>query len=164
MSSNKGSSYSEPRTASTRRGPERFWDTTVAHDLAFLLARANALSLARMHAEIEPHGLKARSYSILSLAAAGMLPSQRELSEFLRLDPSQIVTLIDDLEQRGLVIRESDPRDRRANVVVATEEGHKLAEESRIAVMNSEAEWFSALPEEDQISLRRILGVLAAAR
>ena len=95
-------------------------------DLSFLLARANALSLAAGNAALAEHGLRVRSYSVLALAASSARPSQRELAEFLRLDPSQVVALVDDLQLRGLVVREPDPRDRRANVVVATAEGREL--------------------------------------
>lgn len=95
-------------------------------DLSFLLARANALSLSAGNAALAEHGLRVRSYSVLALAAGGARPSQRELAEFLRLDPSQVVALVDDLQSRSLVTREPDPRDRRANVVVATAQGREL--------------------------------------
>ena len=74
-----------------------------ADDLSFLLARANALSLAAGNAALAQHGLRVRSYSVLALAAGDARPSQRELAEFLRLDPSQVVALVDDLQARGLV-------------------------------------------------------------
>ncbi len=95
-------------------------------DLSFLLARANALSLAAGNAALSEHGLRVRSYSVLALAAGATRPSQRELAELLRLDPSQVVALVDELQARGLVVREPDPADRRANVVVATERGRAV--------------------------------------
>ena len=70
-------------------------------DLSFLLARANALSLAAGNAALGAYGLRVRSYSVLALAAGGRRPSQRELAELLRLDPSQVVALVDDLQARG---------------------------------------------------------------
>ena len=95
-------------------------------DVSFLLARANALSLAAGNAALGADGLRVRSYSVLALAAGGRRPSQRELAELLRLDPSQVVALVDDLQSRGLVIRRPDPSDRRANVVIATDEGRAV--------------------------------------
>lgn len=142
-------------------GVDRLWQTPVGHDLAFLLARANALSLSRMHDALERFDLKTRSYSVLAIAASDARPSQRELSEFLRLDPSQIVSLIDQLERAGLVRREPDPRDRRANVVVATGDGRALAEEARQTVIDSDRQWFSVLPEDDRQRLHSLLRTLA---
>ncbi|WP_449279458.1 MarR family winged helix-turn-helix transcriptional regulator [Leucobacter sp. GX0328] len=128
---------------------DRLWDTQVGKDPAFLLARANALSLARMHDVLAEFGLQARSYSLLAIAAADARPSQRELSEFLRLDPSQIVALIDQLERRELVRREPDPNDRRAKVVIATDAGRELADRARSRVVESDQGWFAQLPSAD---------------
>ena len=144
-------------------GGDRLWVTPIGLDPAFLLARANALSLTRMYVALGSVGLKARSYSLLGIAASDARPTQRELSEFLQLDPSQIVSLIDDLEQRDLVRREPDPRDRRAKVVVATEAGRVLAESARKTVVASDEAWFSLIPEEDRERFFEILRSLATA-
>lgn len=145
-------------------GSDRLWSITpIGLDPAFLLARANALSISRMHTALATLGLKARPYSLLAIAAADARPTQRELSEFLQLDPSQIVSLIDELEKRGLVRREPDPRDRRAKVVVATDEGRALAEQARATVVESDSNWFSRIPEADQQRFFEILRDLATA-
>src|SRR5690606_31144169 len=97
---------------------------------SFLLARANARSLALGNAALVGLGLRVRSYSVLALVGGDERPSQRELATFLSLDPSQVVALVDDLEARGLVERVADPRDRRANVVRATPQGSLVAAEA----------------------------------
>ena len=144
-------------------GVDRLWDSRVGGDLAFLLARANAISLTRVNTALAPFGLKVRSYTVLSLAAEGGRPSQRDLSEFLRLDPSQIVALVDQLESDGLVCREPDPADRRANVVVATEEGRERHHRARAAVRIAEQEVFAAFSAEDLGKLTTLLRPLANA-
>ncbi|WP_328345937.1 MarR family winged helix-turn-helix transcriptional regulator [Micromonospora sp. NBC_00421] len=123
-----------PAERSRSTGRDRLRDSVLAGDLSFLLARANALALAAANAALAEHGLKARSYSVLALAADDVRPTQRELAEFLRLDPSQVVALIDGLEQRHLVERHADPADRRANVLVATEAGRALFVRAQDAV------------------------------
>ncbi len=114
-------------------GADRLRTSALADDVNFLLARANALSLASGNAALAEHGLRVRSYSVLALAAGDARPSQRELAAFLRLDPSQVVALVDELQARGLVRRESDPADRRANVVVVTPEGRAHFERAQVA-------------------------------
>lgn len=154
-----------PSSPAVRQGDgnDRLWSTSVGEDTAFLLARANAITLAAANAAVGGFGLKVRSYSVLALAVSGERPNQRELSEFLRLDPSQIVALIDELEKRGLVRREPDVNDRRVNVVVATDEGREVYEGARAATERAEAECFSALDDEDRDRLKAILRTLAAA-
>lgn len=142
-------------------GAERLADTAVAGDLAFLLARANAVSIAAANAALAEHGLKVRQYSVLALAADQSRPSQRELAEFLRLDPSQIVALIDELEARGFVVREPDPTDRRAKVVAATAAGRRMYAKARRTVVASEVECFGVLNDQERCVLTDLLRRLA---
>ena len=126
-------------------------------DLSFLLARANALSIAAANAALADLGLRVRSYSVLSLAAEPSPPSQREIAEFLRLDPSQVVALVDDLQKAGLVTREPDPRDRRANVIAATPAGRTLLARARESVLRAEHELHSELTETERATLSALL-------
>jgi len=124
---------------------------------SFLLARANARSLALGNAALAPLGLKVRSYSVLALAAEDERPSQRDLASFLRLDPSQVVSLVDDLETRGLVERVPDPGDRRANAVVATPAGMRLAAEARAVLSDADRFVFEGLDEDERAALATLL-------
>jgi DNA-binding MarR family transcriptional regulator len=130
-------------------------------DLSFLLARANALSLAAGNAALAEHGLRVRSYSVLSLAAGEPRTSQRELSEMLRLDPSQVVALVDDLQARGLVERTPDPSDRRANVVVATAAGTNLQLRAADAVGAAERSLHAQLSDDERMLLADLLRRIA---
>jgi DNA-binding MarR family transcriptional regulator len=140
---------------------DRAWiESDLSQDLSFLLARSNALSLATGTEALRPFGLKVRSYPVLSLACEGRRPSQREIADFLRLDPSQVVALVDDLEVRGLVERRTDSRDRRSKVVAATAQGRRVYAEAREAMAAAEEAPFSVLsaPEREALAgyLRRL--------
>lgn len=132
-------------------------------DLSFLLARANALSLAAGNAALSVYGLKARSYSVLALSAGDARPSQRDLAAYLRLDPSQVVALVDDLQSRGLVERQPDPADRRANVVVATDAGRKLFAQAAEGARTAELGIHAGLSEAERDQLTALLRRLAFA-
>ncbi|RIV40580.1 MarR family winged helix-turn-helix transcriptional regulator [Micromonospora radicis] len=142
-------------------GRDRLRDSVLAGDLSFLLARANALTLAAANAALAEHGLKARSYSVLALAADDVRPTQRELAEFLRLDPSQVVALIDGLEKRQLVERRTDPADRRANVLVATDAGRALFARAQSSARAVELGLLAAVTPEDHERLAELLRLLA---
>jgi DNA-binding MarR family transcriptional regulator len=135
--------------------------SALSDDLSFLLARANAISLAAGNAALAAHGLKARSYSVLLLTTDESRPSQRELAEFLRLDPSQVVSLVDDLQSRGLVERRPDPADRRANVVVATDAGRQVAAAARETARRAEEQVHGQLTRDERQTLTELLRVLA---
>lgn len=126
-------------------------------DLSFLIARANALSIAAGNAALSDLGLKVRSYSVLALAAGSPPPSQREIAEFLRLDPSQVVALVDELQRAGLVTREPDPRDRRANVIRVTASGEELLVDARRALVRAERGLHAGLDAAERATLADLL-------
>ncbi|WP_125133093.1 MarR family winged helix-turn-helix transcriptional regulator [Microbacterium sp. 10M-3C3] len=130
---------------------------SLVDDVSFLLARANALALAAGNAALAEHGLKARSYSVLVLSLAADAPTQRDLAEFLRLDPSQVVALVDGLETRGLVERRADPSDRRVKVVVATPAGRALAARAHVSAGEAEERAHAALSADERETLRDLL-------
>ncbi len=135
--------------------------SALADDVSFLLARANAIALAAGNAALAAHGLKARSYSVLVLASGDARPSQRDLAEFLRLDPSQVVSLVDELQSRHLVERQPDPSDRRANVVVATDAGRELVAAAREAARLAEERVHAELSADEREVLTDLLRRLA---
>ncbi|NKX54666.1 MarR family winged helix-turn-helix transcriptional regulator [Arthrobacter mobilis] len=138
-------------------GIERLEATELAAEIEFLTARARSLGSGRANRMLADLDLKVRSYSVLSLACSGENPSQRELADFLSLDPSQIVSLVDQLEKRGAVTREADPRDRRSKVITATAAGRRLYQEASAVVRESEARSLRALDEAERETLRGLL-------
>lgn len=156
MTGHSGGARGDSASAAMRRGGSPLDD-----DVSFLLARANALSLGAGNAALAEYGLRVRSYSVLALAVGDARPSQRDLAEYLRLDPSQVVSLVDELQRRGFVRREPDPGDRRANVVVATPEGEACFEQARVAVRDGEQRLHAGLSDADRVRLSELLQRLA---
>ncbi len=103
---------------------------SISQDLGFLLAKLHAAGSVLNNRALAEFDLKERSYSVLILANSGLEPTQREMADFLSLDPSQIVALVDELEKRGLVARAPGKQDRRAKTVTATAKGGKLLEQA----------------------------------
>ena len=143
--------------AQPHTGIERLQDTELAAEIEFLTARARSLGSGRANQLLADLDLKVRSYSVLSLACSGENPSQRELADFLSLDPSQIVSLVDQLEKRGAVAREADPRDRRSKVIVATAAGRRLYRAAAAIVRESEAQSMRRLSTAERDTLRSLL-------
>lgn len=107
-------------------------------DIHLLLARANAKSVVGANRVLDPLGLRVRPYSVLALAAGDEPLSQRDLAARLSLDPSQVVSLVDDLEQRGLVTRAPRPTDRRINVLSITAAGRELLRSAELALEDAD--------------------------
>jgi DNA-binding MarR family transcriptional regulator len=90
---------------------------------------------------------------------AGM--SQQQLATLLGLHPSRLVSLVDDLETRGLAERRESPDDRRTHALALTEEGKKaLAEAFRIAAKHQD-ELCAALDAKEREQLATLLEKIA---
>lgn len=51
--------------------------------------------------------------------------SQRRLADFFGIDTTNMMVICDSLEKKGLIRRGSNPKDRRENLIVRTEQGKK---------------------------------------
>lgn len=130
---------------------------SISQDLGFLLAKLHAVGSVLNNRALAEFDLKERSYSVLILANSGLEPTQRELADFLSLDPSQIVALVDELEKRGLVARAPGKLDRRAKTVTATTKGGKLLQRASDAARRAEEEVLEGLPAEESAQLKALL-------
>jgi DNA-binding MarR family transcriptional regulator len=135
----------------------RLATSAIADDIGLLLAKVRAAGSVLNNRTLADFGLRERSYSVLRLACSGLEPTQRELADFLSLDPSQIVALIDELEGQGLVAREQGRTDRRQKIVLATPAGERLHAQAEAALKSCESEQFAALSAAEVASLRALL-------
>ncbi|UNK46243.1 MarR family winged helix-turn-helix transcriptional regulator [Arthrobacter sulfonylureivorans] len=142
-------------------GLERLYTTDLASEIEFLTARARSLGSGRANNMLAELDLKVRSYSVLSLACSGQNPSQRELADFLSLDPSQIVALVDQLEKRGAVTREADPRDRRSKVIAPTAAGRRLFKRAEAIIRQASDQSLAQLNDQERETLRDLLRRIA---
>ena len=134
----------EPRPPAEGSGSGRdVFPPSMRDRVPFLLYRAaeQSHSLANdMLARIE---LNARQVGILTLVIEREPMTQKALGDMLRIDRTTMVALIDDLERKGLVIRQRHPRDRRAFLVWPTEPGREVKVEA-IAILDEQQRRFLA--------------------
>jgi DNA-binding MarR family transcriptional regulator len=99
---------------------------SVDSEITWLLHRAAQRMRGATGESAEKHGLSMRDYIVLS--ALGKAPglTQAVLGKSLGLDKTTLMSQLDRLESRNLVVRHADPRDRRLRIPVITEEGEAL--------------------------------------
>ena len=132
----------------------------LSNDPVFMLIRAGAVGRARGNEVLSDLGLRTRDYSVLATAATRVV-TQKELADFLMLNPSQVVALVDGLEKRGLVKRSPSPRDRRAKLVTATAKGQKVFAEARGRLLQTHEVMFAPLTAQEREVVLRVLPALA---
>ena len=131
------------------------------HSLALLehLARAG-----RRAAEgfLEPSGLRPRHVVALTLLDDHGPAGQQGLAEALSLDPSNVVGLLNELEERGLITRRRDPADRRRHIVEVSSDGRRQLRSIQRLLARVEDDVLHALSPDERATLHGLL-VRAAA-
>src|SRR5918995_82384 len=89
--------------------------------VAFLLSQLGYHSSRRWKARLAPLGLDPRQVMVLRRLTADEGPSQQALGDALQIPPSRMVALVDALEQRGLLLRQPSPTDRRVRTLHLTQ-------------------------------------------
>ncbi|SHG78073.1 DNA-binding transcriptional regulator, MarR family [Jatrophihabitans endophyticus] len=79
------------------------------------------------------------------------------LADLLGIAARSATEVVDALEERGLVERTPDPSDRRATLVVPTDEGRELMLRIREARLAETDELFARLSAQDRAELTRML-------
>ncbi len=126
----------------------------------FLLGRAARLCRDYFDALTEPLGIHGRHFSVLAVLGEEKPLSQVEMSERLGIDRNTMVLLLDDLEERGLVTRRRDPRDRRAHRVSLTDAGRDVLVQSTALARRTNDEVFAPLSPDERIHLHVLLSRL----
>jgi DNA-binding MarR family transcriptional regulator len=127
----------------------------------FLLKRLGFTVKERSMKAYEETGLHPYHHGILTVLGERSLDTQGAIADALGYDRGQLVGLLDDLEERGLVERQRDPSDRRRHIVRITPDGEKMLRRLRALSRQIEDEFLSPLSDEERGDLHALLYRLA---
>lgn len=129
----------------------------VLSSAGYLLLKAGTQFHAVIDEALGAVDLTGRQFLVLTFAGGNEPLSQLELSRRLHLDPTIVVGLLDELEERGLVSRTRDPADRRRHRIELTGPGRKAQARAAKAVAAAELEFLAPLSAADRKELRGLL-------
>lgn len=108
-------------------------------------------------AAYEPSGLHPYHHAVLAVLDEGSRETQGAIADALGYDKGQLVGLLDELEEAGLVERKRDPVDRRRHVVRMTADGRKTLARLRRISAQLEDEFLASLDAGERQELHRLL-------
>jgi MarR family transcriptional regulator for hemolysin len=137
-------------------------DTEVAEFAGQLFFRLWRASHTRIAEALESVGLTPPLFALLNVLRAREGAIQQELGAAMGIDPSTMVSLIDELETSGLAKRRPRPTDRRAREVAITPKGRRALARARRLATNVDDEVLHGLTAAERRQLltllRRALG------
>jgi DNA-binding MarR family transcriptional regulator len=108
-------------------------------------------------ASLSPGDLRPRHLIALKMLSERGAVSQQALGDLLGLDPSNVVSLLNDLEDRGLTTRRRDPADRRRHIVELSSAGEAELDTAYQSLGLIEDELLGALSTDERIALYELL-------
>jgi DNA-binding MarR family transcriptional regulator len=119
--------------ASTSPGIAQQWPT-------LLMIKLGRITAHRFTEALEPFGIRPRHVAaLIELRDRGEV-TQQSLCGQLHLDPTNLVAILNELEQRGYATRRRDPEDRRRHLVEVSKKGVAVIEKVSAVMDGVEAD------------------------
>ena len=131
---------------------------------AFLLVQLGSAVARQFGDRLAPLGVEPRHVGMLTRLAANEGRSQQAIGELIGLNPTQMVFLVDELEERGFVERRRNPADRRSYGLFLTSAGRDMLARVREIAHAHQAALGSDLSPAEQEQLTSLLRRLAATQ
>jgi DNA-binding MarR family transcriptional regulator len=123
----------------------------------FLISRIGIVARKRFTQRLESLGLSVRMWGVLNVLDAEGALTQQALGRCVGVDPSSMVSTIDELEAKGLVERRRHPTDRRAHAMHLTEEGLRVLARGRELAAGAQEELLAPLSAQERDALHAML-------
>lgn len=131
-------------------------------DLAAMIAPLERALIAAELPVLRAHGLTMWGYTVLSALDGQPVRTQATLARAIGADKTRIIGVLDGLQRQGLIEREPDATDRRANLVSITAEGRRLRATAQADIQRNEERVLAQLSAGDRGGFLRALQFLSS--
>ena len=131
--------------------------------LLFLLAAASASASAGFHAIARQHGLRVPEWRVLACLHDRDGQMVTRLAALALMEQSAMTRVVERMEERGLVTRQGDTRDRRRVRVFLAPSGRALLDPLLARAREQEAQVLACLPPTQRHALKPMLASLLDA-
>src|SRR2546421_7410394 len=122
-----------------------------------LMIKLGRITMHRDTEALEPFGIRPRHVAaLIELRDRGEL-TQQSLCGQLHLDPTNLVAILNELEERGFATRRRDPEDRRRHLVEVSKKGIALIEKVSEVMDGVEADLLDDLEPAEREQLEGLL-------
>jgi DNA-binding MarR family transcriptional regulator len=127
------------------------------------IRRLQQIAVAIFLQETEGTGITPVQYAALQTVANTPGIDQRTLAGSIGFDTSTIAGVVDRLEARALMQRNTSPDDRRVRQLTLTDEGHRLLAQALPGMQRAQARMLAPLLAADRAEFMRMLRTLVEA-
>jgi DNA-binding MarR family transcriptional regulator len=136
--------------ASAPPGIAKRWPT-------LLMIKLGRITMHRFTEALEPYGIRPRHVAALIELRDGGEITQQSLCGQMHIDPTNLVEILNDLEQRGYAARRRDPEDRRRHLVEVSKKGIAVIEKVSEVMDGVEDDLLDGLEAGERVELEGLL-------
>ncbi len=133
-------------------------------DLAAMFAPLTRALIAREEPVLHAHDISMWGYIVLTALVEQPVRTQAALAQAINADKSRIISVLDELQERGLIQRQPDEADRRVHLLSLTPAGDRLRRSVESAIRHREDQVLATLPPADRDAFVRSLKALYERR
>jgi DNA-binding MarR family transcriptional regulator len=133
----------------------------LASALGFLISWNGQRMAHLFAAALEPLGLRPPHFGVITLIAADPGITQQELVGRSTIDPSSMVSILDELEELGIAERRPNPEDRRKHALYLTRRGKATLAKARQIAISVADDALAPLDPRERETLQTLLRKLA---
>ncbi len=152
-----GGSRNESGRGGSGRSRVNLPPVALTRNTGFLMSKVSQLAREGFERALEPMGLKARHYGVLTALAGEGPHAQRDLGEKLAIDRTTMVGLVDELEGLGLVERRRNLEDRRRYDLTLTDVGKRTISEAEAMATRVQDAMLAPLDDTERRRLHEML-------
>src|SRR4051812_5835389 len=124
------------------------------------MIKLGRITMHRFSEALEPFGIRPRHVAaLIELRDRGEL-TQQSLCSQLHLDPTNLVAILNELEERGYATRRRDPQDRRRHLVEVSKKGIAVIDKMAEAMDGVEDELLEGFEPAERAELERLLAAV----
>jgi DNA-binding MarR family transcriptional regulator len=131
--------------------------------LSYALRSTSTAYGRKLISELESHGLHVTlpQWLVLVFLYHNDGQNQQRLGEFANKDKAGITRVVDVLEAQGMLRRQQDPHDRRANCIYITPEGKAFTEKLMTVDELMHKKALRGVSPQEQATAERVLQIMA---
>jgi DNA-binding MarR family transcriptional regulator len=130
-------------------------------DLAAMVVRLGRRLMAMEEPILARHGISMWAYAVLTALRENPTRTQAALAAGIGADKTRLIPVLDDLQERGLIVREADPADRRVRLLSLTPSGRSRQEAVRAEICAAEEDLLAGLADGHRAGFLTVLASLA---
>lgn len=133
-------------------------------DLAAMFAPLTRALIAREEPVLHAHDISMWGYIVLTALVEQPVRTQAALAQAINADKSRIISVLDELQERGLIHRQPDETDRRVHLLSLTPAGDRLRRSVESAIRRREEQVLAVLTPAERDAFLESLKALYERR